>query len=808
MLLIRKCEPHLEADVRIMVDFPVGFLGPSLGKTLGELREKRVLPDKPYSIVEVSLTAESSLTGEKIVLTDEDIVPEGYNISKPVLEIVCAFGKPEDDEFEKAFAKAPEEFGGTLKPIVFCASVRQVDTDKPKSKGFSEEWQVESSKPPKRVKVYFTSALAEEFRGGDADFMKSLIDGMHLIGVEALRIANSMLVLGDEQRQQMREGKLVVLNYYAELGVEERKIIKANFAKQQAAFLKVLRDYLREDREKHPDIVQILSIQSRLPGSGSAFQKPDDIGPIEGDGVKVFVTVHEWLYNSLYLTGRADEVNPKTKSICQAATGSIFANDLDHQDAGVAHSAFIPIPITIAFQTIDIEAVLKRPVRILMFGLLRESKGFEKAPEVGSLVQDPYFEHYDPEKKPIDQKWNVWVVGKIVQGYANFEQLVENVYGSTITKSGSVGLAKGWFKKLADANPLDDDVFNAKVAEVLEKCETLRTARYKDYRKYLENKKAVDALLEKLDNVRKEVQRIHDAASKTMTDLAFSKPSGKGQINPKVAKVDLSAASGLGDRLLKDVGEAAKEKAAPEVVADWERFADLESKSGAWLESYRLQQPKLAPPETNEEAYAKQALKIKVYKDVLAALDAESKKLSAPFTDLPKPVFFKINLSEEALVKTYQECKYVFKPDEKGMADNASAMISPMANGCILFTKWGGITPDEFLDKAESREREKGSERYKLDFSGRFRKAIVLSEGKDVEIAPKDVVKAIVQRERPGDKQNRETLACLKVLTEHRYLPIMIAARYVLYMKRRLDPRARLDYVRAIQKNAEWVTWV
>lgn len=76
---------------------------------------------------------------------------------------------------------------------------------------------------------------------------------------------------------------------------------------------------------------------------------------------------------------------------------------------------------------------------------------------------------------------------------------------------------------------------------------------------------------------------------------------------------------------------------------------------------------------------------------------------------LPIDIF--LNVCREQLPAIFDQAKYAVKFDEKGWANNASALINMLAYGCILYTGWGMCTDSEVT-------------------SGRYKGAIVLPQGK------------------------------------------------------------------------------
>lgn len=747
--IVVKAVPALGKDVEFYADLPAGFMEPAIGRAMEEAFSAKLFGELRFSrVIKVLLRSESSASRAPVPLIGEDLIPDGYYVTVPAFEVLCEWPAEEDDELERAFDRMGVLFGeSTVKPILACPLTLQIAKGPPP--GSSAEGGSPETAPveprdvtPKRLKVYFSSAVHEEYRGGDADFMKSMVDGLRALGVEAVRLANSMMAMGDEQRAQHAEGKLVTLDYYGALTHEQRQFKESNLAAQLEAATVCMLEYFAAEMRENPDILPLLHIQSRLPSSGSAFATAATIRRFKEAGISVFVTVHEWLYNKVHIPTRAESITVPTLAICQAAHGAIFVNDLDQRDAAVAESTFIPIPITVAFESIDVEAVLARPSRVLMFGMLRPGKGFERAADLGAALQTRYLSGYSAGAPEHEQRWAVWVVGKLTGIFNEFEALVKNVFKAEIYKQ--VFPEPGWLKKLDIAARGDDDAFNSAVSEKLRACDALRAAYYARH-------------------------RLHPP--RPLSDI---KADLLGMpVRPEIGKATQTLLKNSGSRIIGDLLASAQKEY-------------FEARTGAGQFTCNIDDPEyLRRLESDHVALVPQYAELLAQRAWAAQRDhllAEERR----WDNLPLPVFFKLNLDEPALVETFKQCKYVYKPDDKGMADNASAMISPMANGCILFTSWGAVTPAEFKAGPSSLAPVEAPERFKLDFASRYAKAIVLSGAERAPMTPESVIESINAREADGNASNRATLESLKHLTEHRYLPIMVAARHVIYYRRRM----------------------
>lgn len=130
-----------------------------------------------------------------------------------------------------------------------------------------------------------------------------------------------------------------------------------------------------------------------------------------------------------------------------------------------------------------------------------------------------------------------------------------------------------------------------------------------------------------------------------------------------------------------------------------------------------------------------------------SALKREIDRLQREQRPNALPAEFHLDLSEEALQQLISKCKYAYKPDNKGFANNASAIINLLAQGCVTFAKWGIVTDREFLP------------------GGSYENALVLTSKQSKSLhefypSADEVIAKIVQRESdPQQTLNRQTIA-------------------------------------------------
>lgn len=125
------------------------------------------------------------------------------------------------------------------------------------------------------------------------------------------------------------------------------------------------------------------------------------------------------------------------------------------------------------------------------------------------------------------------------------------------------------------------------------------------------------------------------------------------------------------------------------------------------------------------------------------------------------PIDFHLDINEKEFTELATQCKYAYKPDNKGFANNASSIINLLACGCITFAKWGIVTGSDFL---------KG---------GKFENALILTPEQIAlpffEPSPDFVLAEIERREKEENQSsNRKTMSDSKKAMEEVFHPEVI----------------------------------
>lgn len=136
----------------------------------------------------------------------------------------------------------------------------------------------------------------------------------------------------------------------------------------------------------------------------------------------------------------------------------------------------------------------------------------------------------------------------------------------------------------------------------------------------------------------------------------------------------------------------------------------------------------------------------------------------------------KINKTDQQLVKLVNRCKYAYKPDGKGFANNSSSIINLINFGCITYTKWGPYTPD-FITKDSSKYK------YALRLQNNI-DSNLLSNNKPL---PDFVYNSIINS---TQDDNLKTINAAKKLINNKYNNNIIVSKFckniLIYLRQRL----------------------
>jgi hypothetical protein len=462
-----------------------------------------------------------------------------------------------------------------------------------------------------KCRVYFSSAYVEGFETGDTDYMKSVVRALRAHGIQATR-----LVEATHEAVQVWEGledqdALTLLDYKRTSDKE------SSFENAVVATL----EYILEQKVREPNAVHVLHVQSRWPMSGNAFK--GRLQRFRENGIKIVVTVHEYRYNErtpLDWVHNAVVLN----DYCQPAHRVVFLNaedlrkavrDSERQEVTVpkkftghelvkapslpvhspklqAKARHVPVARTVDTTNLTQREDLK-PVRILLFGMIRSGKGDKSAITLA--------------KKIAQQKldWRVVIAGS-ASDHKTLLNVLEHAFTTAIVKQAFKPTERDYTK-------LED------LKDRIALCMQLRAERYEQY---LEKQREFN---EQLSGREGELEQFNTTFGSRLNALRTA-----------IEQFRLDPSN--------------KRKQFPDKE-------ELDNLNRTW-----------------------------------GTLD---KALKPPVWDcLPIDVF--VNLSTPELVKVFNACKYAYKEDEKGMADNASSIVSCIANGCITFTSLGSLTPLDF----------------------------------------------------------------------------------------------------------------
>tara|TARA_Y100001958_G_C21210629_1_gene536356 strand:- start:401 stop:1660 length:1260 start_codon:yes stop_codon:yes gene_type:complete len=123
-----------------------------------------------------------------------------------------------------------------------------------------------------------------------------------------------------------------------------------------------------------------------------------------------------------------------------------------------------------------------------------------------------------------------------------------------------------------------------------------------------------------------------------------------------------------------------------------------------------------------------------------------------------------VNIDNTQLSNIINKCKYAYKPDGKGFANNSSSIINLLNFGCITYTKWGPYTPN-FITNSNSKYK------YSVRLQDKLNKNI-LSNNKPTPI---HVYNSIINS---TDNDNLKSIISAKNLIDNKYNNYDIISKY------------------------------
>ena len=243
-----------------------------------------------------------------------------------------------------------------------------------------QSMEMQQSQPVLPFKVYMVTAPFRQGNSGDGDYVDGIVQ---LLGGGL----NCQYVTLDkwQYRKDFHHGP--ILSSIRNNGHPTE--IRQHLAMRRVQAVEYILNMITQDKDDRP---KVLNLQLRPPDNGTLFT-PEDLQLFKANDITAVITCHEYKLNKSWEAG----LNIYSQSLFVEADQVMFFNQQDLATA-VADSN-LPIDLqakcclthlctalTLKMPRGPVIEYDKRPPNILMFGLMRQGKGFE---EVASLGNDP-----------------------------------------------------------------------------------------------------------------------------------------------------------------------------------------------------------------------------------------------------------------------------------------------------------------------------------------------------------------------------------------------------------------------------------
>lgn len=652
--------------------------------------------------------------------------------------------------------------------------------------------------------VYLSNAPFDDFRSGDGTYMNSIVRWIRdrkmlahngkTYAVKAYRLCDTAIAA--RRPAEDRDMPLIEIPYIVKWPTskeETEKMSMKDWEKYYGPARHMIYSELCALRQKdtHPDSIHIFHLQSRYPDSGALYNK----GFLEGlkkAGFRVVLTCHEMKFNylnldntqrsvvqlneyasvadrtiflnahdlfngvkliklgslSAYLKRKEQRKKEKgqtrlevytvtqkiLKEIEKTTTSDIhpsgaFVDTITAPPSVTAHFFHIPGIATVAGKAFTVEEILRRDRNLLVFGLIKQSTAMQKTVDLARELN----KHVDLVK---EKGMCVIVAGKVFKDYKH-EALATLV-------GGACGYSK---KDLRELEKFYDEM----------------ARRY-------ETETAFNADLN--PEIARRIEQSRVAWRQTITEFAkaVNEPYCKAAYD---ASVNALKAIPLCRKYDEEIGKLALEVEAyiaraglfigenysyAEIELVLEEFQHIENTLQRINRMFKGYIRTLEDQATLKEAVEKERTAFGQHYQAMQQKIRELRKYLGRQNDVspdrePLPIRVMIDVPPDAFQVLATTCKYAFKVDQKSMADNASSIISLMANGCIVFTESKFDTPDEF----------------RSDKGGRLC-PVIMPANKYGTCDGAFVVQELTKREtEDNETSNRETLKIMKTLLVKRY---------------------------------------
>jgi glycosyltransferase involved in cell wall biosynthesis len=500
------------------------------------------------------------------------------------------------------------------------------------------------------------------------------------------------------------------------------------------------------DESKENNYAPILNLQLRPNSTGFLFV-PEDLQDFLKEKIKINVTCHEYQLNAydrtLYQTvlhNYFKAANTVTffnisdfTSACKHANYTSFKWDCLSQERqkeweeyekdkftqwtsnflggyepyNLADKVIMTrVPPTVGYKETQLDQFQKRAPHIVVFGSIRPEKGLNEILDLAKAIEKDKIKFKDIRVKIIgtpfgDKDKDIGLATTKTILEARFEQEVINEVIKFELGKLREEAALSVIKAINDANEVIKGTIT-KLQEIRNKLSNKVDDSIKEANNSFHN--TIDNTIEANNNILQIANQAYDAYDKAVV----GNNDTKTQL--KKAKAVLTASK---KNLFNICKSFQKANLNIKEITNAAEFLDYFSKHieiarmniQTSIKNIRASKDKSWDKilecfvEVNE--LGEERIKIEKLKNFIKALVSNETDLG---TKQLLPIDIYIGLGNEEVLEELRKSKYAVKYDNKGWANNASAHISPLVNGCILYTGCGVNTSKEVLRGGEYEE--------------------------------------------------------------------------------------------------------
>jgi hypothetical protein len=597
---------------------------------------------------------------------------------------------------------------------------------------------VATIEPPNFV-LYLSNAPFDDFRSGDGTYMNKLVNWVSdqstvvmsglTYKIAAFRLCDA--AIAKKTPVEERGVPLIEIPYIQGWPTSQQELEAMTMFKwqefYQPARLKFLSKLIElRKADKNPKSIHIFHAQVRYPDSGALFNA-EFFKELKENGFKVVVTCHEMEFNLLTAKNMQKTIVQMNQFVAEAQrtiflneydlllgaglvdTSSLTAYVLNHcaeqlaervkheltnmlavatdtiNPKGIAEDivdippmvkqTFFHIPgiATVGGLPFTADQILARPQNVLVFGLIKQKEAMDAAADVALALFN----------RRIDSK--VFVVGKVFKDYQHtaIARLVRKMCFMTEREERALCAT---FDDIGRTTRDDQEFYEALNREIQR-----QLSLYPFKRLLIEARRSSVAGAE-----------VQDVLRCCKACLQYLPVEDSSIVNAELEKIG-NAAAQLDERTPRAdaiLAHAAEVKPLIEVLTQIAAAVDILTTKLPAPKKKAKQTSSASEPLPGQAERDAAGAAVERFKYKMTCSKTLAKLVGEYVPDKPLPIEIVFDAPPDLFQKIASRCKYAFKVDLKSMADNASSILSLMANGCITFTESRFDTPDEFrVDK-------------------------------------------------------------------------------------------------------------